>query len=376
MRKINHRLHKFKVGCIACCIQLSGISAFSQVENIASIDKAIIKPTDKIALYALPKTVLVVQSYITRDEVIAGPYCQYAKELLGMDVAMQNSVSWKIDSIKIVPSQIIDASQIYVVKFGKTVDYSRLKQLSADNMIIFPLENFSNLNQSDTISLSHQPGNSRSTNFRLFISLPNTTITSDTTYKIVRKDSLLIRVPVVKQKSETKSEYEKAKDAVNFIFHLRQRKVELILSEDDPLPANEKSLQLAISEINNLEDEYFKLFVGHTQSKSVVYTTCYIPNAKIKDQKAELFRFSSLKGISDSNDLGAYPVFITIEDENYLSTLKDYQTALSSFQPNYIYYRIPDFASVTVTSKDKILGKAQVPIFQYGAMIPFFMPIK
>ncbi|MCX7987231.1 MAG: DUF4831 family protein [Bacteroidales bacterium] len=338
--------------------------ADAQIQSVSIIDKAIVKNTDRFTLYALPRTVLKIRCYVSQKIQMAGPYAQYARELIGKEAIVRDASWWEIDSIEIIPTLIIDPSQVYVVKYGKKIDLSALEDLSRMGLIVFPLTQSYSSILPDSTHLSSTAVNEWPVPF-----FPLSSTSSDTTYRIVVKDSLVIRQPVVKTKSTSLSMYDRAKEVAKLIQQLHQRRLDLVLSEDDPIPTNEKALQWIVNELQRKEEEYLQLFLGRTVSQSMVYTFYHVPMPK--DQQTEIFRFSQQRGFSTKSDQSAAPVYFSIESDNTLNILRDYQPLFTTLTSAYIFYRVPETASVVITWKGKIITRVRLPLHQLGALVPW-----
>lgn len=342
-------------------------SVEGQILSISSIDKAFVKATDRIALYALPRTTLEIRCHISSRQQVVGPYAQYAREFLGREAIMHPAVQWDIDSVSIVPVTSFDPSQIYLVKFGKKIDYRVFEEMTRKGFIIFPLDNKKAVGYSDSVV-----NLSRESAVWSILDLPFASSSSDTIYQVVRKDSLLIRQAVVKPRSTSVTPYERAKELAKQIQQLHQRRIDLIMAEDDPVPANEKSVQWLADQLKQKEEEYLQLFLGKTVSQTYVHTFYYVPNSGEKVQSAEIFWFSPQRGISTKTDASAIPVYITIEPQNTVSTVRDYQSLLTTFSAPCILYRVPDIARVSISWGNRVLTRVQLPVYQLGALVPWF----
>lgn len=354
-----------------CIVTFIGLIYFwpcgSQVLSVSSIDKAIITSTDRIALYALPRTVFEVRCYITSHQQVVGPYASYAREFLGRDGIQQAAVRWTIDSVSVVPVTVFDPSQVYVVKFGKKFDYHPLEELSQRGFIIFPLDNRNATYLPDSVQY---PSNELAE--WSVLDLPFTTNVSDTTYQIVIKDSVVIRQPVVKSRGVLVSQYERAKELARQIQQIHQRRMELILDADDPVPTNEKTLQWMIDQLKHKEEAYLQLFLGRSVSRTYLYSWRYVPSGIDKTlQAVEIFRFSPHRGVSTKNDATAVPVTITVEPQNTIAPLRDYQSLFTSLTIPCIFYRVPEIANISVAWGNRELTRQPQQIYQLGALVPW-----
>ncbi|MGC8803935.1 MAG: DUF4831 family protein, partial [Bacteroidales bacterium] len=197
-------------------------------------------------------------------------------------------------------------------------------------------------------------------------------LVADTTYQVVVKDSLVIRRPVVKPRGSVVSQNERAKEVARLIQQIHQRRIELILSEDEPLPTNEKSMQWMIDQLRQMEEAYLQLFLGKTVSRTYLYSLRYVPSGMDKSvQTVEIFRFSPQRGVSSKSDATAIPVTITIESQNSIATLRDYQSLFTSLSTSVIFYRVPEVANVSVAWGSRTLIRQPQQIYQLGALVPW-----
>ncbi len=334
------------------------------VDYIAKLDKANPNTNEAVCVYALPRSIFQITVYGNKNSIIAGPYASYANQLLSIKNAYtENSEYWTIDSIHIQLISEADPEQYYVFKPGKKFDFNWYSQILKTGVITLAHHTICH---NETLSVNEINGNQLESSIPTII--PNLSQYNDTIYKTVIKDSLLIRIPVVKQKTDLKSAYDKAVDLSNIIFKIRQRRFELIMSEDETLP-EEASLKFVLSELHKLEQEYLSLFTGRNIQQPFRYITYYIPNPKISENQIEIFRFSEKNGISDRNDPTALPVCITIQRENVTNTLANYSQIFSRTQKNMLFYRVPDIANVSITLKTLELLNTRVKVFQYGTVV-------
>ncbi len=339
------------------------IKGNGQISSITTIDKAILKNTDKIALYALPKTVFRIECFVRINHQLAGPFAPYSMELIGKRGVVNDQSVWYLDSIQVSSFEVMDPTFLYVVKFSKKIDYKPLNELAQKGLIIFPIQQRHNELNYDSIVIRNQQFNEWNKPLLNF----NVDFT-DTVYQLITKDSLLIRKPVVRQKSKTLSTYEQAKETVKIIKQIFQHKNDLLLS-DDPVPSNEKSLQWLYNELDRIGNEYLKLFTGNSINQHYLFTFYYTPG--ITNQQHEIFRFSPYKGITTLNDPTGIPVSITVNSTNTLSTLHDYKMLFSGFNTGYIFYRIPEVVDVTISLPERTLKHFQMNVFQYGTIVPW-----
>jgi hypothetical protein len=318
-------------------------------------------------IYALPKTNLRIKVESVQISIIAGPYAPFAQKYLGIsNVTQKSSTVWKISDIEVFSVVQPDMDALFVVEPSPdfSVDFLRLSQEG----LIIPA------NAANFYSVEHKlklsPESLADDYFVDLSATPFIAAEQTTHYSRVFQDSTFIRVPVHKTVVVEKSLEDKAREAADFIFTLRKRRMELI-SGDADFVAEGKAAEAILNEISRLEDEYLSLFVGKKQTYSATNWYDFIPSEKSNGAEI-LFRFSSAKGVLPSSDLSGSPVLITISPEtnwqnidllNSLSLEKDIQ------RTDVVYYRLPVPISIKINDSQTELFSQKLTFFQFGPLV-------
>lgn len=334
------------------------------------IDDADFKADEGI-IYALPKTNLRFKVEAVRTDVFPGPYYEYAEKYMGIEnVPREEKSVWQITNINIESYNDIDPEQYYIIEpSGKmNVDLMAL----VENGTIFPVNQNNN-----EIFLNQFYGKNNLGNDIVFKDLSVTKYVGEekvTYYKRVQRDSLFAKVPVVKTQSVYKSFEDKAEEAANFIFMIREKRFELLTGMADFYPEG-KSLEVAIAELNRLENEYLDLFIGKRYTSTYTAGFEFTPTGTGLDQPHILFRFSEEKGILTSNDLTGRPIIVELGKMNQTNNLShlmsDQVNREGVVYKNKLYYRIPDLAQIKVSDGKSLLATRKIKIHQFGEVIPF-----
>jgi hypothetical protein len=337
------------------------------IESTQRINNAVTQSSDGIVYYSLPRTIIVVHVKFSVATTICGPYAAFARELLGVNATLANNSEWDIDSISLQTITEADPQQMYVIKTTKGFDPNKLLQFTSNGLMIDPLKTgISNdfQNQSNIHSADIEEGLSE------YIMHRNIITTYDTLFKSVVRDSTLIKIPVIKPKSESKTLKDRAVEAADIIYKIRQRRFEMVLSEDEALP-NAKSMRLALAEMKIAEENYLSLFLGRTMRKIIPVNYYYTPKTDTLEGNVELFRFSAKTGPTSQSLQAALPVFISLSKQKRTAPLHDYLTLIPKPTKNYVYYRMPDVAKAEITYCGDILSSGVLQVFQYGVVLPF-----
>jgi len=332
-----------------------------RVVNVKEAGKVEIK--DNGVLYALPKTVIRVEVQVTKTEIIAGEFAQYAEKYLGLSDVKQNSTKWEISDISISNYPIPDKNHYYYVESSNSncptlINITETGIISSINSGVksnesLPLNNFLKKNNSIT-GLSNG------------IILNGQKVMVDTTYRTIRTDSTVRRVPVYKKQLVSKSTEDKAKDVAKYILMLRDEKMNLLIGDVEEFPDGIATSKI-IDEFNKMEQEYLSFFTGSKTMATEKMVFEIIPD---KDNKQEniLFYFSPETGFSDKLIDGSTKVSINFEDEmntQFIDSFLVHKDTLVTKEKG-LYYRIPENVKVNILYKNALLTSKSVIIPQFG----------
>lgn len=323
---------------------------------------------ENISFYTIPRTVIGLKVYATQTITKRGAYFAYAEEFLGIkNVPLEDNTEWQIDSAIIFTVKEPDPGQYYVVKAKKNGNLPGILDLTNIGLIMDPVSALSdNMAYGDNNSKNLFPKP-----IEIEPSIQNFyTQRSDTFYKTILKDSIFLRIPVIKTSKELKTIGDKAREAADVIIKIRQRKYEVLMAEDEALP-EVKAMKYSIEKLSEVENEFMTLFTGrqfYVKKKGVFYFT---PNENSKDFQFEMFRFSKRNGFSDKSDITAQAVLLELNPEGQTKMLSNWIQANEKFAKNQLLYRIPDIVSVSLLMKGELLVSRKILVYQFGVLIPY-----
>jgi len=336
----------------------------NNVTNIKSMNSL----DNNAAIYALPKTILNITAEAERTTILPGPFYKYADKYLGIqNVPDRKKTEWDISDIEIDFYQEADPEYFFTVSNKRINNLNHiLSRLAEDSLILYPnrlfkMHSFSKPDTSYKNKIQYRDLSVKS-NFHL---------SNDTTYKRVFKDSIYVKIPVIKQQLVRKSLEEKAEEAADYIIKIRKRKFKLLSGQYDYMPEGE-ALAVAVKELDRLENEYLSLFTGKRYVDNYKKTFQYVPDNTRKISKEVLFRFSGVEGFIDSKEARGKPVIIEIKDMDktiYFEKIDIPDTEILT--GSHVLARLPDLADIRVLIGDRILNETMVPVFQYGSIVPF-----
>ncbi|NOQ27277.1 MAG: DUF4831 family protein [Bacteroidales bacterium] len=321
-------------------------------------------------IYALPRTNLRFAIEALRTDVIPGPYYEYAEKYLGIENAPKEKTRvWQISNIVVNSYNDIDPEQYYFVEPSGKMNFDINKLIQSGN--IMPI------NKSlDGIFSNDFYGDNKFEHEIVFTNLSTTKFVGKekiTYYKRVQRDSLFAKVPVTQTQSVYKSFEDKAEEAASFIFQIREKRFELITGMADFYPEG-NSLEIALKELNNLENNYLELFLGKEITSS--YSACFefTPSEAELSQPYIIFRFNENKGILPPNDMSGRPIIVELEKkeqlDNFSFLMLDQINRQGTEYKDKFYIRMPDLVNVKVFDGNKLLAKRKINIEQYGVVIP------
>ena len=358
-----------KIYLLLIAILLTMFSCKTTSETrVSKMDSLTNQPENGI-IYALPKTTLRFTVEALRTDIIPGPYYEYAEKYLGMnDVPKEEYSDWKISNITIDSYHEIDPAQFYLLEPEGKMNMKMQKLIESGS--IMPV----NLRAKDQFPNDfygfNDPGKEvvfTDLSVKKYIGEEKVTY-----YKRVQRDSLFAKVPVVKTQSVTKTFEDKAEEAANFIFMIREKRFELLTGMADFYPEG-KSLEVAIHELNNLESEYLSLFIGKKFTSTYKATFEYSPQKEDLNQPHILFRYSDERGVLPPNDLRGRPIIVELEKLNHTQNLDfllaDQINREGATYKNKLFYRIPDQAFIHVVDGNQLLAKRKLIIEQFGTVV-------
>ncbi|HBL73973.1 MAG: hypothetical protein A2W90_12260 [Bacteroidetes bacterium GWF2_42_66] len=303
-------------------------------------------------VYSLPRTGIRIQVVAEKELRISGPYAQYAQKYLGIGNAPSSNIEkWEIKHIGLENFSEPDPAQVYK---ATGVNASLLNLTGAG--VIAGINSETEIRK-ELVSVS---------NFVTEKLAPDFPFTDLSMWGMFAKAT-----EAEKYRLSPKSLEEKAAEAAETIFTLRNSRFRLFTNADDePLPDG-KAFEVMAKELGDLEQEQLALFIGKSVKKTYQYAFDFIPGDS--DVKGEVvFRFSEDKGVLPKTDLAGKPVIIDITKEADLESQQKKQLEPQNPAPGQskIYYRLPGKAAISLSDGMNMLAATRVTIAQFGTVAP------
>ena len=317
-------------------------------------------------IYSLPQTVLLVTINFESEVFIPGPYRRFSEKYLGIkDFIDASDTRWRITSTDIKAFPEPDPLHYYSINLIKG-EFKKFMfiELSKEGLIINP-------NKEIGFGIDRNAGE-KIINPPYFTDLSmeeNLIEISDTLYKTILKDSTFVRIPVLRTQLEAKSLERKAEDAADFIINVRTKRFEIEtgVGEDPAVFPDGHAMEIAIRELNKLENEYLSLFIGKVFTRK--FSQSFIITPSGKSESKPLIKFSDKEGILPANSALGENVNIEFIPLGNTDLLKKNIPQSPDDKFNTLYYRIPEVTSVKLLQNEKLFYEGRMTLYQAGSMM-------
>jgi len=346
---------------IACLILFSGISC-NRV-SVVHINK-LNKPGTGEIIYSLPKTAVIVKIEYKKTTYLKGPYSEYAKRFLGItDGIIDNRSQWTIAKSEISSYNETDPKEYYALKASCTTPYQKMHNLANEGLIILPYSLLTN----NSIIESNISSETAETNIFKTISIESFyNEKNDTTYQEIVKDSVYVKVPVVRSVLENKTMEQKAREAADFIIELRARKADIILADVKNIPDG-NALKIHIDEISQMEKEYSTLFTGRSITQTITRYYTIVPETE--KMEYEITGFSEKEGPVFTT--AASKIIVKLDKSDKTDPLKKISLSIDAGITKGIVCKIPETVSAGLYLNNNLFCKRELKISQLGSLVTY-----
>lgn len=302
--------------------------------------------------YCLPSTTFRLEVEAVRECHIPGPYARYAAKYLGATAPEKEVNTCYLTDIKV---------QRYIEADGSAVFYTAVggKQGSADKLLKMTSQGIVSFADAGDGWEEYWRFPSHADRTVTGKDVLTSNLTSDETvlYKSVKNESgTFDKVAVRQSQVVEKSPEKKAQEAAEMIFRLRQKKIDIITGDTDATFSGE-ALEAAINEINRMEEEYTKLFMGTVWTTRQRAVFDVVPNAS--DEFYVAFRVSDTDGLVSNEVMSGRPIMLQITGGKAAK-------AVASGKLTGIHYRVPAICTMKLIDGQETLLNSRVPVYQKG----------
>ena len=328
-----------------------------------------INPGDKIPagaiVYSLPITSLHIIADANYENFTAGPFARFSQKYLGVQAKEENSVTYNLNSVEIIPYIEADPDANIALNLGNSKNGSANFLEMINQGIIMWSDSYAG--KSDKLRFPDLRSNSM---FVKEMSTSNLTSEKTTLYKTTQTSTGAERAAVQQSQVVEKSLEKRAEETAAMIFKLRAKRLEIITGETDATFSGE-ALTAAVAEINRLENEYLSLFFGKINSGTQKISFDVVPRADNEKQIYIAFRISETAGLLPVNNFSGRPVVLElIKEENTSRINMDVTPGRGK-----VIYRKPAVMNVRLMDGQNMLIQTRVPVYQLGTLLSFPLDI-
>ena len=227
--------------------------------------------------YALPSTTLTVEVEVEQTSFFAGPYANYARKFLNMDVKDRDAVSSAITAAQILPRVEADGKALYTTE----PDNAALLSLSAQGLV--------------AVQPSAAAGAWRflppvNASFPGSVANPIKE-ESRVSYKTIQTEDNIVQVPVEHKVKSAKSMEDMAAEAAEMILSVRKDRLNIVSGNTDASYSGE-AMGAALKELDRIEKEYMALFQGYTVKRTFTASFDVVPEQGQHAQRYLVFRLT------------------------------------------------------------------------------------
>lgn len=350
------------------------LTGCSSVIDVVKVSNTVEPSKEQGYFYSLPRNIVKIDVVVNETEMIKGPYAEFAEKYLGLsNVIETNSTNYEISEFRISTYAEPDPMQFYQVVltdklFGDDDDDDFKMQLTESGLIMNTTSRADSLITEKKVFSSAIEENVYPDIFKSYTDL-NMFEKVDTIIERVNLAKDTIEKITFRRSMVTKTPEQKAKSAADFIIKVKENRFNLI-SGFQEVNYDKETFKQMNNELENLENEYRKLFTGISFTKKRTYSFLYLPDANKPSDSMALFKFSKQKGVLDTANESGETVHITIHKAGITDTLKAFteRPVKGKISNHGLYYRIADYGDVKVYYDGEENLSARFLIPQYGVV--------
>jgi len=151
------------------------------------------------------------------------------------------------------------------------------------------------------------------------------------------------------------------------IYDIRESKSLLNKGQADFMPKDGEQLRIMLSNLETQENALMQLFSGVTERDTMEAVVKYVPVKEVDKQL--LFRFSKWMGITDADDLGGNPYYISVEDKHVTPSIHEELLSRKKAKDNGgLYVNLPGKIQVTLYKGDEQWAAYELYAAQFGSV--------
>ncbi len=308
----------FVIFSLMCCV---AASAYEVPQNT------------QVITYALPKTMAEVQ--VEYDHVVVSPgiFWQYAERYLGkVDVVTEKKEYCQLKDVKLRTYAVADSNKTFALAAAKG-----LPQLIINGKGVL-------------VAVGD-------------VAVPDAKRKPQAEECLESFDKKNMLPPLTEEQLRAGSMAKMAESTAKMIYRIREDRMNLLNGETDA-PDGE-ALKTMLRKLEQTERQLTEMFVGTSEVK---HKTTTLP-LDLADEGANrvLFRFSSVSGVLEADDLAGAPVMFEIKTDK---VAYEFSKKTPKAPKNAIYYNQPGRVNIKIYDDKNVYIARDVDVAQLGVIVP------
>lgn len=307
---------------------------------VSAVHAQLVEQGEPAVVYYSPKTDIVIDFSYEVEEQEAGVYAEFAEAMLGTSDAVKETKA----TYRLKDARVLTAT---------TTDFSRPHKVLNDPAVplLLSINEKQLLCGYNTPQVEKQARSNRSESKR----------------ETAKKVSSSRPAPYPEEVLKAANPLAQANAVAQQIFHLREMRTYLLSGEVEKAPADGRSMELVLAELDKQEQALTELFVGKKSHRTAHKEIRFEPSST--DQKAY---FSAENGFTDAENIDAEQITMStvLYPQRYVATEEDPKAKKKPVLVSQIVYNLPGSADVKVLYKGHVLAKRTIAVAQLGVDVP------
>ncbi len=167
---------------------------------------------------------------------------------------------------------------------------------------------------------------------------------------------------------QSQSTAKRAELAAARIFELRQSRNDLITGQADQMPPDGKSMELALTAINEQEAALMAMFVGTVKTWTDVQTITVTPKADDQGARRVIARVSPVNGLVDADDLTGNPIYLSYTVTEKPELPRNAKGETVEFPKDGFAYCLPGKVTIKISDMGGTLATLDTQMAQFGVV--------
>lgn len=294
-------------------------------------------PTEGVP-YFLPKTAIRVAVLVEKTVYTPGELARYGEKYMKLfNIEMESKTTYRVVGLRFSSYGIPDSTKYYVAAMDKK--HSIVDVQRADNGVLLAIN--------AKPSKVQQPASFTPAR-RLPLLDPKDFMNQD----------------ILAAGSSAKMAELIAKD----LYDIRDSRNQLSRGQAETMPKDGEQLRLMLASLDQQEKALMQVFEGTTVRDTTETVFHFVPTKEVK--REVLFRFSKHYGLTDKDDLGGAPYYISVEDQRIMPTLTTTVERGKTKDNPGVYVNLPGKVKLLLYQDTQLRLSQELYMAQFGKTEP------